>query len=112
MVAKSQLKKMTKLWAQEVRKAAEKEKRDAEAAEATRKRAEEAKKIVITEDKSLSPAVKIKINQGTEHREKRIKVRKTVQVRGCYNIKNQAESQTCLFDSYYLYCSIGLWLGA
>ena len=35
MVAKSQLKKMTKLWAQEVRKAAEKEKRDAEAAEAT-----------------------------------------------------------------------------
>ena len=78
VVAKSQLKKMTKLWAQEVRKAAEKEKRDAEAAEATRKRAEEAKKIVITEDESLSPAVKIKINQGTEHREKRIKVRKRV----------------------------------
>ena len=65
---------MTKLWAQEVRKAAEKEKRDAEAAEATRKRAEEAKKIVISEDKSLSPAVKIKINQGKDHREKRIKV--------------------------------------
>jgi len=74
VVAKSQLKKMTKLWAQEVRKAAEKEKRDAEAAEATRKRAEEAKKIVISEDKSLSPAVKIKINQGKDHREKRIKV--------------------------------------
>ena len=73
--------------------------------------AEEAKKIVITEDKSLSTAVKIKINQGTEHREKRIKVRKTVQVRGCYD-KNHAESQACLFDSYYLYCSIGLWLGA
>ena len=74
VVAKSQLKKMTKLWAQEVRKAAEKEKRDAEAAEATRKRAEEAKKIVISEDKSLSPAVKIKIHQGKDHREKRIKV--------------------------------------
>jgi len=74
VVAKSQLKKITKLWAQEVRKAAEKEKRDAEAAEATRKRAEEAKKIVITEDKSLAPAVKIKINQGKDHREKRIKV--------------------------------------
>ena len=111
MVAKSQLKKMTKLWAQEVRKAAEKEKRDAEAAEATRKRAEEAKKIVITEDKSLSPAVKIKINQGTEHREKRIKVRKRVLPK-CLAPGNQAESQTCLFDSYYLYCSIGLWLGA
>ena len=65
---------MTKLWAQEVRKAAEKEKRDAEAAEATRKRAEEAKKIVISEDKSLTPAVKIKIHQGKDHREKRIKV--------------------------------------
>merc|ERR1719412_2220946 len=37
-VAKSQLKKMTKLWAQEIRKAAEKQKRDAEAAEATRKK--------------------------------------------------------------------------
>merc|ERR1719412_1596488 len=73
-VAKSQMKKMTKLWNQEVRKAAEKQKKDAEAAEATRKRAEEAKKIVITEDKSLSPAVKIKINQGEEHREKRVKV--------------------------------------
>ena len=46
-VAKSQLKKMTKLWQQEVRKAAEKAKRDAEAAEAQAKRAEEAKKITI-----------------------------------------------------------------
>ena len=46
-VAKSQLKKMTKLWQQEVRKAADKAKRDAEAAEATAKRAEEARKITI-----------------------------------------------------------------
>ena len=38
---------MTKLWQQEVRKAAEKAKRDAEAAEAQAKRAEEAKKITI-----------------------------------------------------------------
>ena len=74
VVAKSQLKKMTKLWAQEIRKAAEKEKRDAEAAEATRKRAEEAKKIVIEENKSLEPAVRIKIDQGEKHREKRVKV--------------------------------------
>ena len=65
---------MTKLWAQEIRKAAEKEKRDAEAAEATRKRAEEAKKIIIEEDKSLEPAVRIKIDQGEEHRETRVKV--------------------------------------
>ena len=65
---------MTKLWAQEIKKAAEKQKRDAEAAEATRKRAEEAKKIVIEENKSLTTAVRIKIDQGTEHRETRVKV--------------------------------------
>merc|ERR1712141_205319 len=52
-VAKSQLKKMTKLWAQEVRKAAAKEKKDAEDAEATRLRAEEAMKVLIEEDKTL-----------------------------------------------------------
>ena len=73
-VAKSQMKKMTKLWNQEVRKAAEKQKKDAEAAEATRKRAEEAKKIVIEENKSLTPAVRIRIDQGKEHREIRVKV--------------------------------------
>ncbi len=66
---------MTKLWAQEVRKAAEKQKRDAEAAEATRKRAEEAKKIIIEENKSLTPAVRIKIDQGRDYREKRVKVK-------------------------------------
>ena len=68
------MKKMTKLWAQEIRKAAEKQKRDAEAAEATRKRAEEAKKIVIEENKSLTPAVRIKIDKGKEHRGTRVKV--------------------------------------
>ena len=74
-VAKSQLKKMTKLWAQEVKKAKEKQKRDADAAEATRKRAEEAKKIVIKEDSSLPTPVKIKIFQSHENRERRVKVR-------------------------------------
>ena len=66
---------MTKLWLQEVKKAAEKEKREAEAAEATRKKAEEAKKVVIKEDQSLPPSVKIKIKQGNENRDKRVKVR-------------------------------------
>merc|ERR1719411_2293335 len=73
-VAKSQLKKMTKLWAQEVRKAAAKEKKDAEDAEATRLRAEEAKKVLIEEDKTLQPAIKIKINRGDKYREQRVKV--------------------------------------
>ena len=66
---------MTKLWLQEVKKAAEKEKREAEAAEATRKKAEEAKKVVIKEDQSLPPSVKIKIKQGNENRDKRVKVK-------------------------------------
>ena len=73
-VAKAQLKKMTKLWAQEVRKAAAKEKKDAEDAEATRLRAEEAKKVLIEEDKTLQPAIKIKINRGDKYRDQRVKV--------------------------------------
>ena len=73
-MAKAQLKKMTKLWAQEVRKAAAKEKKDAEDAEATRLRAEEAKKVVIVENNTLQPAIKIKINRADKYREQRVKV--------------------------------------
>lgn len=73
-VAKSQLKKMTKLFQQEMRKAAEKAKRDAEAAEATAKRAEEAKKVTIEEDKQLPEAQKVKIGKAEPLRGKRIKV--------------------------------------
>ena len=73
-VAKSQLKKMTKLWQQEVRKAEEKAKREAEAEEATRKRAEEAKKITLEQDASLPAAEKIKITNGEQHRGQRVKV--------------------------------------
>ena len=65
---------MTKLWKQEVRKAADKEKRDKEAAEATRKKAEEARKVVIEQDKTLPEGERIKIDQGKEYREKRVKV--------------------------------------
>lgn len=68
VVAKSQLKKMTKLWAQEVRKAAERAKKEAEAAEAQAKRAEEAKKITIEEDKSLPEAKRIRIDKGSDFR--------------------------------------------
>ncbi len=52
---------MTKLWQQEVRKAQEKAKRDAEAARAQAERAEEAKKITIQEDKSLAEAKRSRI---------------------------------------------------
>ena len=74
VVAKSQLKKMTKLWQQEVRKAAERAKKEAEAAEAQAKRAEEAKKITIEQDKSLPEAKKVRISQGAEFRNQRVKV--------------------------------------
>jgi len=74
VVAKSQLKKMTKLFQQEMRKAAEKAKRDAEAAEAQAKRAEEAKKVTVTQDPSLPDATTIKISQGEEFRDRRVKV--------------------------------------
>jgi hypothetical protein len=73
-VAKSQLKKVTKLWQQEVRKAEEKAKREAEAEEATKKRAEEAKKVTISEDASLPKAERMKISQGEQFRGKRVKV--------------------------------------
>ena len=73
-MAKSQLKKMTKLWQQEVRKAEEKAKRDAEAEEATLKKAEEAKKISIAEDSSLPAAERTKISHLEAMRGKRVKV--------------------------------------
>merc|ERR1711963_707694 len=74
VVAKAQLKKQTKLWQQEVRKAEQRAKKEAEDAEAQAKRAEEAKKITIEQDSSLPEAKKIKINQGGDFRSQRIKV--------------------------------------
>merc|ERR1712117_788571 len=62
VVAKSQLKKMTKLWQQEVRKAEQRAKKEAEDAE-------EAKKITIEQDKSLPEAKRIRINQGVDCRD-------------------------------------------
>jgi len=73
-VAKSQLKKMTKLWQQDVKKAAAKAKKEAEDAAATAKRAEEARKVVIEEDKSLPEAKRIKISEGEGFREQRVKI--------------------------------------
>lgn len=64
LIAKSQLKKVQKIWLRESYKendAANKEKEDAEK---RAKNLEEAKQIIIKEDKSLPEAKKIKINQG------------------------------------------------
>lgn len=71
-MAKSQIKKMTKLWQQDVRKAAERVKKDAEAAEAQAKRAEEARKITIELDASLPKPTKSKIRDLVKLRGQRV----------------------------------------
>jgi asparaginyl-tRNA synthetase len=73
-IAKSQLKKQTKLWQQEMKKAAAKAKQEAEAEEARAKRAEEAKKITIAQDMTLPAPLKLKIREMAENRGKRIVV--------------------------------------
>merc|ERR1712241_1169974 len=74
VVAKAQLKKQTKLWSGEMKKLADRAKREAEEAEKQAKRAEEAKKITIEEDKTLVEAKRIRILQGENHRDQRVKV--------------------------------------
>jgi len=73
-IAKAQLKKMTKLWQQEVRKEEAKAKQAKEAEEARLKKAEEAKKIVINLDTSLPEPTKIKIDKCKDHRGQRVVV--------------------------------------
>merc|ERR1711971_621900 len=73
-IAKAQLKKVTKLWAQEVTKAQKRAKKEEEDREAQLKRAEEAKKVVIAEDPALEKAVKTKISGGQALRGKRVQV--------------------------------------
>jgi asparaginyl-tRNA synthetase len=47
-IARAQLKKMTKLWQQEVKKAEKRAEQEREAREAQLKRAEDAKKVLVT----------------------------------------------------------------
>lgn len=72
--AKSQIKKCQKIWVREGYKCSEKSKKEEEDAEKRAKNLEEAKKVLIEEDKSLPAAVQIKINEGEAHREKRVKI--------------------------------------
>jgi len=74
VVAKSQLKKIQKIWARENQKSKEKNKREEEDAENRLKNLEEAKKITIEEDKSLPAAKLIKIFKSKEHRDVRVKI--------------------------------------
>ena len=72
--AKSQLKKIQKIWVREQYKNEEKQKRLTDDEEKRLKNLEDAKNIVIEEDKSLPEASRIKIKQAEEFREKRVKI--------------------------------------
>ncbi|CAH1958253.1 unnamed protein product [Acanthoscelides obtectus] len=74
VVAKAQLKKQQKIWVRECYKLADGQKREDEDTEKRLKNLEEAKLIVIEEDKSLSEAKKIKIHDGHKFRNQRVKI--------------------------------------
>ncbi|KAK7496951.1 hypothetical protein BaRGS_00011931 [Batillaria attramentaria] len=73
-VAKSQIKKVQKIWQREQHKKADADARSADDAERREKNLEEAKKIVIEQDSSLPAPVKIKIRDAVKKREVRVKV--------------------------------------
>lgn len=71
-VSESQLKKQKKLWQQEKRKEDASRAKQIEDAKRREKNLEEAKNVVIEEDKSLPAAIQIKIRDTTAHRDKRV----------------------------------------
>ncbi|XP_012281903.1 asparagine--tRNA ligase, cytoplasmic [Orussus abietinus] len=72
--SKSQLKKIQKIWVREQYKSEEKQKKLLEDEEKRLKNLEEAKSIVIEEDKTLSSATRIKINESLPYRNQRVKL--------------------------------------
>ncbi|XP_013193306.2 asparagine--tRNA ligase, cytoplasmic [Amyelois transitella] len=75
VVAKSQLKKIQKIWVRECHKAADKAKAEEESHEKRSQNLEEAKKIVLKLDPKLPKAKVLKISEAGEYRGKRICVR-------------------------------------
>lgn len=72
--SKSQLKKIQKIWQRDNYKQDDAAKKEQEDAQKREKNLEEAKKITITENKSLPEAVRVKISQGKEFRGHRVKI--------------------------------------
>lgn len=72
--AKSQLKKIQKIFVRESQKNADKLQREAEDAEKRAQNLEEARKVKISEDASLPAAQKIRIEKGAEYRNARVKI--------------------------------------
>lgn len=64
LVAKSQLKKVQKIWVRECYKEQDKAKKEADDKERRTENLEKAKEVVIEEDKSLPEAQRIKIHEG------------------------------------------------
>jgi asparaginyl-tRNA synthetase len=73
-VAKSQLKKVQKIWHREQHKKADAEEATQKDAERREKNLDEAKKIVIKNDLSLPDPVKIKLRDAVKTRDKRVKI--------------------------------------
>lgn len=74
VAAKSQLKKVQKIWLRENYKSADKAKKEEEDAEKRQKNLEDAKKIKIQEDPKLPKAKVIKICEGADNRGTRVKL--------------------------------------
>uniref|UniRef100_A0A1B6GQ09 Asparagine--tRNA ligase, cytoplasmic n=1 Tax=Cuerna arida TaxID=1464854 RepID=A0A1B6GQ09_9HEMI len=74
VVAKSQLKKVQKIWVRESYKSVEKAKKEETDADNRSKNLEEGKKIKLKENKSLPTAKLIKIFKVKEHRGSRVKI--------------------------------------
>lgn len=72
--AKSQLKKIQKIWVREQFKNADQQKKLVEDEENRLRNLEEAKGITITEEKSLPKAKLIKIKEATAMRDQRVKI--------------------------------------
>lgn len=72
--AKSQLKKIQKLWVRESNKSAEKNKKEGEDAAKREQNLDEARKIKISQDPSWAVAKHVRIDQGADNRGIRVKI--------------------------------------
>lgn len=74
VAAKSQLKKIQKIWVREANKTAEKSKKEEDDAKNREVNLEEARKVKIVQDPSLPEAKKIRIDDGEKSRGVRVKI--------------------------------------
>lgn len=74
LAAKSQLKKIQKLWVRDNQKNADKSKREEEDAQKRQQNLEEAKQIVIKEDPSWPSAKRVRIEEGEDNRGIRVRI--------------------------------------